>query len=74
MRSLPRGGSRCPDWRIREVDVLRLPSYGFSLQEISKNLSYSQRTIKNIIHSVIKNHNFRNRTHAVSFALRSGLI
>ncbi|PKW15046.1 response regulator transcription factor [Saccharopolyspora spinosa] len=70
---VPRGLT-VPELADREVDVLRLLSYGFNVQEISNKLSYSERTIKNIIHSVMKNHNFRNRTHAVSFALRSGLI
>ncbi|MBB5158701.1 helix-turn-helix transcriptional regulator [Saccharopolyspora phatthalungensis] len=58
----------------REVDVLRLISEGFDLKEIAQKLAYSERNIKNILHQVTKRHGLRNRTHAVSFAIRSGLI
>ncbi|WP_223839227.1 response regulator transcription factor [Saccharopolyspora pogona] len=58
----------------REVDVLRLISEGFDLKEIAQKLAYSERTIKNIIYQVMKRQGLRNRAHAVSFAIRSGLI
>ncbi|MGI8312930.1 response regulator transcription factor [Saccharopolyspora hattusasensis] len=58
----------------REVDVLRLVAEGFDLKEIAQKLAYSERTIKNILYQVIKRHGLRNRAHAVSFAIRVGII
>ncbi|PKW16315.1 response regulator transcription factor [Saccharopolyspora spinosa] len=58
----------------REVDVLQLISEGFDLKEIAQKLAYSERTIKNILYQVMARYGLRNRTHAVSFAIRSGLI
>jgi DNA-binding NarL/FixJ family response regulator len=58
----------------REIDVLRLLAEGFGIEEIAEKLSYSERTVKNILHKVIKRFNFRNRTQAVSYAIRSGLL
>ena len=58
----------------REVEVLRLVADGFDTAEIASSLSYSERTIKNITHDVTMRLNLRNRTHAVAYALRQGLI
>ncbi|MFI0793987.1 LuxR C-terminal-related transcriptional regulator [Micromonospora rubida] len=58
----------------REVEVLRLVADGFDTAEIAAKLSYSQRTIKNILHDVTNRLHLRNRCHAVAYALRNGLI
>jgi DNA-binding NarL/FixJ family response regulator len=58
----------------REVEVLRLVAEGLDTGEIAKRLSYSERTIKNVIHDVVTRLNLRNRSHAVAYALREGLI
>ncbi|MFU8850485.1 LuxR C-terminal-related transcriptional regulator [Micromonospora sp. SL1-18] len=58
----------------REVEVLRLVAEGFDTAEIAAKLSYSQRTIKNILHDVTSRLHLRNRCHAVAYALRNGLI
>ncbi|SCF03197.1 DNA-binding response regulator, NarL/FixJ family, contains REC and HTH domains [Micromonospora viridifaciens] len=58
----------------REVEVLRLVADGFDTAEIASKLSYSQRTIKNILHDVTNRLHLRNRCHAVAYALRNGLI
>lgn len=58
----------------REVDVLQLIAEGFDLKEIAQKLAYSERTIKNILYQVMARYGLRNRAHAVSFAIRSGLI
>lgn len=58
----------------REIDVLALVAEGFDTCEISAKLAYSERTIKNVIHDVTLRLNLRNRTHAVAYALRKGLI
>jgi len=58
----------------REVSVLKLVADGYDTNEIASTLAYSERTIKNTIHDVTTRLNLRNRTHAVAYALREGLI
>ncbi|MPZ74787.1 MAG: DNA-binding response regulator, partial [Nitriliruptorales bacterium] len=58
----------------REIDVLRLVADGKDTTEIAHELAFSERTIKNVIHDVTMRLNLRNRTHAVAYALRQGLI
>jgi DNA-binding NarL/FixJ family response regulator len=58
----------------REVDVLRLLSEGWDTAEIASKLSYSERTVKNVIHDITARHQLRNRSHAVAYALRAGVI
>ena len=58
----------------RELGVLRLVADGLDTSEIAEQLSYSERTIKNIIHDITTRLHLRNRSHAVAFAMRHGLI
>ncbi|MCW2637737.1 MAG: transcriptional regulator, LuxR family [Dactylosporangium sp.] len=58
----------------REVEVLRLVAEGLDTAEIAAKLAYSQRTIKNVLHDVTSRMHLRNRSHAVAYALRNGLI
>lgn len=58
----------------REIQVLRLVADGFDTAEIALKLSYSQRTVKNVLHDVTSRLHLRNRSHAVAYALRQGLI
>lgn len=58
----------------RETDVLHLVAEGYDTPQIALKLSYSERTIKHVLHSFITRHQLRNRSHAVAFALRKGLI
>lgn len=58
----------------REIDVLRLVADGHDTAEIAAELAYSERTIKNVIHDVTARLNLRNRSHAVAYAVRQGLI
>ncbi|MFJ9823884.1 response regulator transcription factor [Streptomyces sp. NPDC101160] len=58
----------------REVDVLRLVAEGYDTADIAAKLSYSERTIKNVLHAVITRLQLRNRSHAVAYAMRQGLI
>ena len=47
---------------------------GCNTAEIAGKLCYSERTIKNVIQDVITRFQLRNRSHAVAYALRQGLI
>jgi DNA-binding NarL/FixJ family response regulator len=58
----------------REVDVLRLMADGFDTNEIAGKLCYSERTVKNVIYGVTHRLKLRNRSHAVAYALRAGMI
>ncbi|WP_055574412.1 response regulator transcription factor [Streptomyces prasinopilosus] len=58
----------------REVDVLRLVSEGLDTGEIAGKLSYSERTVKNVLHGLTTRLHLRNRAHAVAYALREGYI
>ncbi|UVS80827.1 response regulator transcription factor [Actinokineospora sp. UTMC 2448] len=58
----------------RETEVLRLVASGLSTKEIADKLCYSQRTVKSILHDVTNRFQLRNRSHAVAYALREGLI
>ena len=58
----------------REVDVLRLMADGLDTSEIADRLSYSERTVKNVIQGLTHRLKVRNRPHAVAYALRSGII
>ena len=58
----------------REIDVLRLMADGLDTGEIARNLSYSERTVKNIIYAITTRLSLRNRSHAVAYAMRAGVI
>lgn len=58
----------------REEDVLKLVAAGLDTREIAQQLSYSERTVKNVLHDVINRFQLRNRSHAVAYAIREGLI
>lgn len=58
----------------REVDMLRLVAEGLDTAEIAVQTSYSERTVKNVLHEVITRFQLRNRAHAVGYLIRQGLI
>lgn len=58
----------------REIEVLRLVADGYDTAEIASRLSYSERTVKNVLHDITSRLQLRNRSHAVAYALREGLI
>lgn len=58
----------------REVEVLRLLADGLDTVEIAQRLSYSERTIKNIVSGMLTRLNLRNRSHAVAYAMRCGAL
>lgn len=67
---------QAPDGRFtaREQMVLRLVAAGLSNREIAERLSYSERTIKTIIHDVVTKLGVKSRSHAVAMAVRERMI
>ena len=58
----------------REKGVLKLVAEGWGTSEIAATLSYSERTVKSVLHDITSRLNLRNRSHAVAYAVRQGLI
>ncbi|MFJ3762823.1 LuxR C-terminal-related transcriptional regulator [Streptomyces sp. NPDC090080] len=58
----------------RDVAVLRLMADGYDTVQIARKLSYSDRTIKSIVHDIIGNLGVSNRVHAVAYAIREGIL
>jgi DNA-binding NarL/FixJ family response regulator len=58
----------------REIEILRLIAEGMDTSEIATTLSYSERTVKNALHDVTSRLQLRNRSHAVAYALKQGII
>jgi DNA-binding NarL/FixJ family response regulator len=58
----------------RELRVLGLLADGYSTAEIAGEMAYSESTIKSAIHEMTSRLELRNRSHAVAFAVRAGLI
>lgn len=67
-------GLRLSGMSAREVEILRLIAEGLDTAEIAATLSYSERTVKNALHDVTTRLQLRNRSHAVAYALKQGLI
>jgi DNA-binding NarL/FixJ family response regulator len=59
---------------VREQQVLALVANGCSTREVALELSYSERTVKNILHDVVIKFGARTRAQAVANAVRAGLI
>jgi DNA-binding NarL/FixJ family response regulator len=59
---------------VREREVLKLLADGLGTNEIAIELAYSERTIKNVIHDVTTRLNLRNRSHAVAYAVKAGIV
>jgi DNA-binding NarL/FixJ family response regulator len=76
VESLARGTSRGASGPLaqRELGVLRLLAEGDDTRDIASKLSYSERTVKNIVHDVLVKLNCRSRAHAVALATRQGVI
>ena len=58
----------------REEAVLRLVAEGHATAEIAAALSYSERSVKNVIQGLTERLGLRNRCHAVAHAVRRGWI
>lgn len=58
----------------RELSVLTMVADGMNTRDIATELCYSERTIKNILQDIMRRFGLKNRSHAVAFAVREGLI
>lgn len=67
-------GMRVTGLSERETEILRLVAEGHDTTEIARRMAYSERTVKNVLHDVTTRLQLRNRSHAVAYALRQGLI
>jgi DNA-binding NarL/FixJ family response regulator len=67
-------GLRLAGLSPRETAILKLVAEGYDTDEIASRLSYSPRTVKNVLHGVTTRFQLRNRSHAVAYALKEGLI
>ncbi|MFQ3562220.1 response regulator transcription factor [Streptomyces gramineus] len=67
-------GLRVTGLTEREEGVLKLVAAGLDTREIAKRLAYSERTVKNVLHDITHRFHLRNRSHAVAYAIREGLI
>ena len=69
----PQGVSLSP-LSQREQEVLRLVADGHPIREVAQRMSYSERTIKNVLHDVVIKLHVTTRSQAVVIAAREGLI
>ncbi|MFF8096855.1 LuxR C-terminal-related transcriptional regulator [Streptomyces sp. NPDC016675] len=58
----------------REIDIVRLLAEGWTTEEIAHKLGYSDRTIKDAIHSLNSRLGLRNRAHAVGYGAQLGIL
>lgn len=58
----------------REIEVVQLLSEGLDTGQIALQLNYSERTIKNVLRSMMTRLELKNRTHAVAYAIRRGVV
>jgi DNA-binding NarL/FixJ family response regulator len=65
---------RAPHLTVREQQVLSLIADGLPTREVAQRLSYSERTVKNVLHDAVTKLGVRSRSQAVAHAVRDGLI
>lgn len=64
----------CDDLTEREQEVLSLVGQGRSNKEIARQLSISEKTVKNHIGNIFAKLHVNDRTQAVLYAIRKGLV
>lgn len=58
----------------RKIEILLLMSEGLTNKEIAVRLNIHEQTVKNHVTDILHSVNAKNRAHAVTITLRSGLI
>ncbi|MGH2894027.1 MAG: LuxR C-terminal-related transcriptional regulator [Solirubrobacteraceae bacterium] len=74
IRQRDRTASQSGGFAPREQVVLSLVAAGLSNREIAERLSYSERTIKTILHDVVIRLGVKSRSQAVAMAVRERII
>ena len=54
--------------------MVKLVSEGLDTREIAQKLSYSERTVKNVLQAIMVRLDLRNRAHVVACAAREGYL
>jgi len=63
-----------PELTGRENELLKLIANGLSNREIACNLSISESTVENHIHSIYEKLSITNRAQAVAFAYQTRMV
>jgi two-component system NarL family response regulator len=58
----------------RELEILRLVANGYKNREIAQSLSISENTVRNHVNNILAKLDSRDRTEAVTVAIRQGLV
>ncbi|MBE3556595.1 MAG: response regulator transcription factor [Firmicutes bacterium] len=58
----------------REREILTLVAENHSYKEVAKELYISEKTVRNHMSNIFRKLGVRNRTEAVVYAIKSGLI
>lgn len=62
------------DLSLREIDVLRLVAAGNANKEIASKLFIAEETVKSHVTNILAKLHANDRTHAVTTALKRGII
>lgn len=75
-RAAPRRHAEVPYEELtrRELEVLQQAADGLSNKEIARRLVISEKTVKNHIANIFSKLQVNDRTHAILYALRKGLV
>ncbi|MET0424331.1 MAG: response regulator transcription factor [Actinoplanes sp.] len=73
-RFLDSAGLNAAGLTPREIDVIRLMADGLETTEIAEKLSYSERTVKGVVHDITRRLGLRNRSHIIAHAMRYGVV
>ncbi|XVS67736.1 response regulator transcription factor [Actinosynnema sp. CA-299493] len=73
-RELAECGAPSSVLSAREVEVLRLVAEGWNTSEIASKMALSERTVKGLVTSLTGKLDLKNRSHAVAYAARVGII
>lgn len=62
------------DLAERDLEILKLVAKGLSNQDISEKVFVSEKTVRNRLSMIFKQHKLKNRTEAALFAMKHGLV
>lgn len=69
-----RGAPDASALTARETEVLQLATQGYSYKEIGAKLYVAESTVKNHMRHIMEKLHLRNRSEAITYALRKGLV